>query len=456
MYHNASSGGSHALGWPASVSADAPPPLLEPVPAPLSPSSPLAFKGLLAFTFVMLLAPQSTFPQLAALRPALLAAFVAFGAYIGQRLVGRERIIVGSRELWISLALLWWTVLMLPMSLWMGGSVALLADLFIKALLVFWLIMHVVDTPLRLVRLTWWLTLMAVPIAVGGVNAYLTGKFIEDVAVQRIQGFDAALTLNPNDLALMLNLLLPLSIALLLHARSLAIRALLAVIVALEAAGIVFTFSRSGFVTLAAIFLLYLVRFVRRRELLRAGALVLAVLMAAPLVPGAYVERLVTIVDKDADPTGSAQTRWSDMALALQAVSQHPVAGAGLGSNILALNKLRGETWTAVHDVYLQYAVDLGLPGLLLFLMLLGTSIHSAAVARKEYERREREELGAIADAIRISLIAFAVAALFYPAGYHFYFYYFAGLAVAARHISRHGLLPPPALRPADTGGGTR
>jgi hypothetical protein len=33
--------------------------------------------------------------------------------------------------------------------------------------------------------------------------------------------------------------------------------------------------------------------------------------------------------------------------------------------------------------------------------------------------------------------LAFAVAAFFYPVGYHYYFYYFAGLAVAARKIGQ-------------------
>jgi hypothetical protein len=37
--------------------------------------------------------------------------------------------------------------------------------------------------------------------------------------------------------------------------------------------------------------------------------------------------------------------------------------------------------------------------------------------------------------ALEISLVAFAVAAMFHPVGYHFYFYILAGLAVALRSI---------------------
>ncbi len=408
------------------------------------PASALAYKGLLAFTFVMLLAPQETFTQLRILRPAFLAALVAIGAYGLNRFVHREPILVRSRELWISLALVWWTLVTLPLSMWPGGSAAVLREMFIKALLMFWVIAHVVDTPQRLTRLTWWLTLMSVPLAATGVKKYLNGEFIQNVAGMRIEGYGTGLTANPNDLALMLNLLLPLCVALFLHARTFLQRTLLLGILVLTAGGVVMTFSRSGFVTLATILALYTYRFSRQGRLSYVGVLLVAVALAVPLLPTTYVDRLATIVDTEKDETGSAQVRWIDMEAAAQYVSQHPVFGAGLGQDILALNKVRGETWTSVHDVYLQYAVDLGLPGLILFVMLLAAAIRSAAAARREAVARGRDDIASIAEAIWISLLAFAVAAIFYPVGYHFYFYYFAGLAVAVWQITHRTLLPRP------------
>ena len=41
-----------------------------------------------------------------------------------------------------------------------------------------------------------------------------------------------------------------------------------------------------------------------------------------------------------------------------------------------------------------------------------------------------------VAGAARISLIAFAVSACFYPVAYHAYFYYVAGLALAVRQVA--------------------
>src|SRR5690606_26351992 len=99
------------------------------------PASALAFKGLVAFTAVMLLAPQIMFPQLAVFRPALLTAAIAVGAYVLGRFLRHERLIMPTREFLLSLALVWWAVMTIPASLWPGGSVTLLTDLWIKTLL---------------------------------------------------------------------------------------------------------------------------------------------------------------------------------------------------------------------------------------------------------------------------------------------------------------------------------
>ena len=70
---------------------------------------------------------------------------------------------------------------------------------------------------------------------------------------------------------------------------------------------------------------------------------------------------------------------------------------------------------------------------------------HQAPIPRRPHRQvciserlaKDRDErLAAMAGAVRISLIAFGVAAFFYPVAYYFYFYYLAGLAVALRNTS--------------------
>ena len=66
--------------------------------------------------------------------------------------------------------------------------------------------------------------------------------------------------------------------------------------------------------------------------------------------------------------------RWSDTVAAVEFMISHPIVGAGLGQGHLALNELRGAFWTSVHNAYLNFGVDLGLPALLLYLAMVVTS----------------------------------------------------------------------------------
>jgi probable O-glycosylation ligase (exosortase A-associated) len=383
--------------------------------------------ALLVFTFVLLLSPQTFFPVLGRLRIALLAGGVAIAAYCWDRFRRNLPFAPMTRELWAAAALLGWAVVTLPLSEWPGGSLQVLVDLFLKALIVFWLFRVTVTTLGRLRVVAWSLSLMAAALAVNFVR-----RFSADPTASRVYGYAGGLAWNPNDLALTLNLILPLTVGLFLISRRPLVRCLLAGLIGLEACAIIATFSRGGFLTLATVFILYLRTLHRQGQRMWViAALVLAV-AGVPLLPAGYLARIGTITDIQADQTGSAQARVGDTRTALTFVLSHPFVGAGLGMNILALNDLRGARWLRVHNAYLEYAMDLGWLGLGLFLLLLTSCIGTAARVRDRCAGLPPlRELVTLADAIRISLVGFSVAALFHPVAYTFYFFLVAGPAVA-------------------------
>jgi O-antigen ligase len=94
--------------------------------------------------------------------------------------------------------------------------------------------------------------------------------------------------------------------------------------------------------------------------------------------------------------------------------------------------------WKQVHNAYLEYAVDLGLPGLTLFVLLFASCLKKVrSVRRRAGARPDAHDLGCLAEGIEVALIGFAVGAFFAPVAYQFFFYYLAGLAVAAGGIDR-------------------
>ena len=421
-----------ADGWRPAGAVEGGPPSEAVSAAPTASDSVVPFRALLAFTLMLLIPPQTYLPVLASLRAALIAAVVAIFTYLFDRFVHRQPLIVFSREIRIVLALVGWAILTLPFSYWPGGSVNFLLGFYFKTIAIFWLVGATVTTVGRLRQVAWALSLMAVPLAASAVKEYLSGSFFRG----RIVGFDAPLTGNPNDLALMLNLILPLTLALVVLQRRAIVRRFLLVVVFLDVTAIILTLSRAGFLTLATTFGLYAWTFARRLGWSWVLGAAIFVVLCFSVVPHGYWDRVGTITDINADPTGSAQNRWSDTVAAARYVLENPVIGAGVGMNALALNQERGPTWMVVHNVFLEYATELGIPGLVLFVMLLVASLKSAgSVQRLSAGVPGLEELFYLAQGVWTSLVAFVVSAFFYPVGYHFYFYYFAGLAIALRAV---------------------
>jgi O-Antigen ligase len=418
-------------------------PRAEPLARPIASDgagSPLAFWALIGFTFVLLIAPQNIFPALRPLRVGMLAAGTGLAALVFDRLGRGLPVTRVTREIKLAGALLAWVIVTVPFSYWPGGSVGVLTDLYLKTLAIFLLIANVVSTVDRLRKVAWALTLMTIPVALTGVENFAAGVYVRggvDQAVKRIVGYEAALSQNPNDLALLLNLVLPLTVAILLITRSAAARICLSGVVLLQVVGIVVTFSRAGFLTLAIALAVSVLTSAGRLDRRWTWAVLVLAIVCLPLLPADYVTRLFTIADIDTDPTGSAQDRWAQQIAGIGYVVGHPLIGAGIGQNVLAMNAVLGPAWLMVHNAYLQYAIDLGLPGLALFVLLFVASVRSAGrAARLAANRPDGRELSVLANGIRTSLLALAVAAFFGPIAYHFHFYYFAGLAVAARAIA--------------------
>lgn len=398
-----------------------------------------AFGSLVAFSGILLLSPQIWFPILGTLRIALLAAACAIAAHLLPRLARQQPVTPFFPEIGIAIALVCWSIVTIPMSYWPTGSLTVLTDHYLKAVAFFWLIGALVATTRRLQLFAWALVLCSVPLAATGVHHYLSGVVLSTgvPGFERISGYSggSGIAGNPNDLALLLNLIIPIAGALVLGAGTTSARWLAGSALTLAAVAVIMTFSRAGFLTLATTFALFLLTLARGRAAGKVVVLLLAGLLLVGSLPNGYAERLSTIANVSADRTGSAEGRWEDYRVALGVISHNPMVGVGIGQDILAMNESRGEDWTSVHNMFLQYAVDLGLPGLLLFLWLYLTCFRSArAVERRAALEPAVRGLANLAAGVRIALVSFGVAALFHPIAYQFYFFAIGGLAVALKH----------------------
>lgn len=397
----------------------------------------MAFIALVAFTAILLLSPQAWVPALKVIRIAFLAAGLAMVAHVVERTIHRQAITPLSPEIGLALALVCWAVITIPLSVWPGGSVRVLVDHYLKAVVFFWLLGAIITSTNRLRILAWTLVLCSIPLAATGIKNYFSGELLSTSVrgFYRIEGYmgGSGLTGNPNDLALMLNLIIPLAGVLVFITRGVN-RIVAASALLLSVAAVVLTFSRAGFLTLAATFVMFLAVLMRRKAPGAAMGLLLLAVCVPPLLPAGYTARLSTIANIEEDATGSAQGRWADTKVAMGVVAKSPIIGVGIGQDVLAMNQERGAEWTQVHNAYLQYGVDLGVPGLLMFAWLHVLCFRTArAVEKRARADAAHRDLALLAAGVQVSLAAFAVAAMFHPIAYQFYFFSIAGLAVALR-----------------------
>lgn len=136
--------------------------------------------------------------------------------------------------------------------------------------------------------------------------------------------------------------------------------------------GVTLAASRGGFLGLIAAFLFVVLRSRQRvRNLVLASALLVPLSLAAPTSP---LKRLLYPAHFD---VGSTETRKALWKAGLRMVQENPVTGIGLG----AFKPVVGEyaepgqqLKNVAHNTYIEIAAELGLPGLVAFLGMLGTT----------------------------------------------------------------------------------
>jgi O-antigen ligase len=408
------------------------------------------YVGLFAFTAVLLLRPQDQVPGLTSLHLAEMCVLIGIGPMVLHRIAYRLPAFKINAE---TIALFLFGVVMLagiPTSVWPSGALAEFSDKYLKIVVVFLLMMNTLTTPTRLDRLMWLILLCVGVIAAKSLLNYAQG--VNLVEGGRLAGPIGGIFGNPNDLALNMVTFLPLAGIVALSRHRPAWRRLVAAgIATLMMATIVLTRSRGGALGLAVALaaLLFLGRKVRPGFVIIA---ILALVAAAPLLPGSFWARMNSIVDADEDArlyTGSRAARSAVMQEGINTFLDHPLTGVGVGQFKNYNPPGRQQPWLETHNAMIQVAAETGIVGLLLFLFLILRAATAAVSARRMLgERRIRapENRGVLSPSDRHALYENTVAlsaglagwftcALFASVAYNWTFYYVLALIVAAREL---------------------
>ncbi len=101
-----------------------------------------------------------------------------------------------------------------------------------------------------------------------------------------------------------------------------------------------------------------------------------------------------------------------------QLILKTPLTGVGVSNSSNAMGEEYGR-WRSLHNSYFQAGLELGLPGLVLFLLLLQTIWRNCSRARDRFAQHpSQQKLALLAVCTRISLLIYIVAAFFLSQAY--------------------------------------
>ena len=160
---------------------------------------------------------------------------------------------------------------------------------------------------------------------------------------------------------------------------------------------------------------------------------------------GAYWDRISTIWGgrpsalSSYDAAGFDAARWQTWKKMTALAIDYLPLGSGAGTVITAqgMTVTAGVKWETAHNSLLQIAVELGLPGVVIFVMLLYGAIKSSRrLTRVTSDRPELKTMTWMAQAVETSLYGYVVGAFALSQAYAPFLYLLLGLTASLRRIA--------------------
>jgi O-antigen ligase len=403
---------------------------------------------MIAFTAVLFFRPQDHFAALSPVHLAELTAIAGLVAMAARRMAAGQPIARINPEVVGVLALGAVILFTTPFSFWPSGSLALFSDVYVKIILIFALMVSTITTPKRLSQMTWLIIVICGYLSVRGLYDYMRG--VNLMEGDRLRGAVGGFMENPNDLAMNLIVFMAPALLIVFQDNRLLRRLTAAGIVLVMAMAIVLTKSRAGFLGIGAMGLVVVYYAIRERPGV-VFALIFAALIATPMMPESFWDRMSSITNPDEDQTGSRQQRIQLYRQGLQVFSENPLTGIGAGQFVNYDGEMMLARWRVTHNVWLQVAAELGIFGLCTFAFLAWRAFTACFAARRAIRGPTKKSPVAIttltpqeqriidrnAKGMLAGLVGWMVCGFFASVAFNWTFYYVFALAVAGREIAR-------------------
>lgn len=365
-------------------------------------------------------------PGVAAIRPSLLAMLAGSMVLLVQgepwrtwRTGSLFRPLLATLGVYVLLAFL-----SVPFSIWVGGSMSAAINLLPAVCL---MLMTAVTAARHGVR-----PIMLLLMAALGLLSL--AQILKGVAVEPGR-YTVGPSFDPNDMGTLLGAMIPIGVALTMQRGPIASRLLMGVCSALALLALARTGSRGGFVTLALASLGTTLMLRGPKKMLVLGAAVVSMGLMIALGPPAFRTRVTAMLSGEKDynftERGGRILVWQR---GLVHMIRHPVTGVGIANfptaegEMLKEEGIRG-AWMAPHNSYLQAGVELGFPGFITFLVLVGFLL------RRSWKAARRRDARPLDFALFGAIVGYLAGSFFLSNAFAATIFLFVGL-LAAKHSS--------------------
>lgn len=389
----------------------------------------LTFAGIFLFTIFVFYRPYELIPGMGFLQS---GAFIIAGAtlliYLPTQLSVEGSLTMFSTEVKCVLALTSLAVLTMPIARDPAAAWETFNDPFIKAVLIFIIMVNVVRTRRRLMMLVWLSLIISVYISLMAINLYLKGEF-------KTEGYRVSIDLaglfnNPNDLAIQLVTMIPIIVGMALASKNKLWRLFYFAIGGLFLFAMLITFSRGAFLAFVAMSAMLVWKLGRAQRLKYTIISVIGGTIFLAVAPGNYGLRVLSIFFPSLDPVGSAGARRDGLLLSILVTLRNPW-GIGIG-NSPGFSPSAHQT----HNSYTQVSSELGVLGLIAYVVFIVSAFRKlGAIEHTQHAAGTHDWFYYMAIGLQGSLVAFMVSSFFGSVAYLWYVYYLVAYAVALRRI---------------------
>lgn len=344
-----------------------------------------------------------------------------------------------------------WFIACIPFAYWRRGSIAVFTERWAKSLMVFFAIAALVVSMRQLRKLYLYL-MVAVTLA-----AMLTIRYgvVLEGRLAMVRGELA----NSNQLAMVALMGMPLALVLVMDRTwNKLIRLAAAGSLVLLASTILRTGSRTGFLSLIVLATVLFLTLPPIGKFVAGTATVVVLGGITLALPSQVTARLASVFSDEPQAETvedlksrnssreSAETRMQVLKEGVTYTLEHPIFGLGPGNFVERRNddyhkRYGHQGYLASHNSYVQVSSEMGIPGLVLFLAILGVMYRVSARIRKKFKTAKSGadlQLKHLAFGMGLMILMLAVFCFFNHIAYDLYIPTMAGLLVAMDRVSRN------------------